>query len=74
MMFARMGYSKTAMQEQAYGRALAAALLMLLAMLLLILAHIGTGPRAVAPHVLNDLIFSYDARNFDQQVLLRLRR
>lgn len=73
MMFARMSYSKPAMQEKAYGRALAATLLMLLAMLLLILAHIGSGPRAIAPHVLNDLIFSYDARNFDQQVLLRLR-
>jgi len=73
MMFARMSYSKPAMQEMAYGRALAAALIMLLAMLLLILAHIGSGPRAIAPHVLNDLIFSYDARNFDQQVLLRLR-
>jgi len=62
-----------ALRERAYGRTLAAALLLLLAMLLLVLAHMVTGPRPIAPHVLQDLIFAYDARNFDQQVLMRLR-
>ncbi|MFK3779880.1 FecCD family ABC transporter permease [Agrobacterium sp. NPDC089420] len=61
------------LRMQACGRAAAAALLLLLAILLLTLAHIATGPRPVAPHVLHELIFSYDARSFDQQVLLRLR-
>lgn len=73
MMFARTRGSARALQEQAYGRTFAAALFLLLAMLLLVLAHIGAGPRDVRLHVLHDLIFSYDARNFDQQVLLRLR-
>ena len=61
------------LQTTAYGRALVATLFLLLAISLLALAHIATGPRPVAPHVLHELIFSYDARNFDQQVLLRLR-
>lgn len=65
--------SLPALQKQTYGRTLSALIFLLLTMLFLVLAHIGTGPRAVAPHVLHDLIFSYDARNFDQQVLLRLR-
>ncbi len=62
-----------ALRERAYGRTLAAALLLLLAMLLLVLAHMATGPRPISPQVLHDLIFAHDARNFDQQVLMRLR-
>lgn len=65
--------STLALRERAHGRTLAAALLLLLALLLLVLAHMATGPRPIAPHVLQDLIFAFDARNFDQQVLMRLR-
>lgn len=65
--------STLALRERAYGRTLTATLLLLLTMLLLVLAHMATGPRPIAPHVLQDLIFAYDARNFDQQVLMRLR-
>ncbi|UYZ09238.1 hypothetical protein CFBP5507_16110 [Agrobacterium salinitolerans] len=41
-----------ALRERSHGRTLAGAFLLLLAMLLLVLAHMATGPRPISPHVL----------------------
>ncbi|MFK0386664.1 FecCD family ABC transporter permease [Agrobacterium sp. NPDC090273] len=54
-------------------RAFSAGLGLLAIILIVVAAHAATGARPVAPHVFHDLIFAYDPKNFDQQILIRLR-